>query len=78
MHTDGSGFDHVPYGESLDGFVLWRASRAVGAADGLNMATTLLVTAAIDWVRQWDCFQYHRYIQSLLVCSLFDHFEKVF
>lgn len=44
--TDGSGLDHVADGESLDRLVLGGASRAVGAADGLDVATTLLVTTA--------------------------------
>lgn len=43
--TDGSRLDHVADGESLDRLVLGRASRAVGAADGLDVAATLLVTA---------------------------------
>ena len=42
--TDGGGLDHVADGESLDRLVLGCASRAVGAADGLDVATTLLVT----------------------------------
>lgn len=44
--TDSSRLDHVADGESLDRLVLGSASRAVGAADGLDVATTLLVTAA--------------------------------
>ena len=45
--TDGGGLNHVADGESLDGLVLGGASRAVGAADGLDVATALLVTAAV-------------------------------
>jgi len=41
--TDGSDFDHVADGESLDGLILWCASRAVGAADWLDVTTALLV-----------------------------------
>jgi hypothetical protein len=44
--TDGGGLDHVADGEPLDCLVLGGASRAVGAADGLDVATTLLVTTA--------------------------------
>ena len=44
--TDGGGLDHVADGESLDCLVLGSASRAVGAADGLDVAAALLVTAA--------------------------------
>jgi hypothetical protein len=61
--TDGSGLDHVADGESLYRLVLGCASRAVGAADGLDMAATLLVTAAVivlvspsppeSWYRWW-------------------------
>ena len=45
--TDGSRLDHVTDGESLDCLVLRGASRAVGAADGLDVAAALLVTAAV-------------------------------
>jgi hypothetical protein len=45
--TDGGGLDHVADGESLDCLILGSASRAVGAADGLDVAATLLVTAAV-------------------------------
>lgn len=45
--TDGGGLDHVPDCESLDRLVLGSASRAVGAADGLDVATTLLVASAV-------------------------------
>ena len=47
-HTDGGGLDHVADGESLDCLVLGGASRAVGAADGLDVATTLLVATAVQ------------------------------
>ena len=43
-HTDGGRLDHVADGESLDCLVLGCASRAVGAADGLDVAAALLVT----------------------------------
>lgn len=45
--TDGSGFNHVADGEALDRLVLGGASRAVAAADGLGVAATLLVAAAV-------------------------------
>jgi len=45
--TNGSRFDHVADGEALDGLVLGRASRAVGAADGLDVAAALLVAAVV-------------------------------
>ena len=45
--TDGGGLDHVADGESLDCLVLGGASRAVGAADGLDVAAALLVTTAV-------------------------------
>lgn len=44
--TDGGRLDHVADGESLDRLVLGGASRAVGAADGLDVAAALLVTTA--------------------------------
>jgi hypothetical protein len=46
--TDSSRLDHVADGESLHGLVLRNASRAVGAADGLDVATTLLVATAVQ------------------------------
>ena len=45
--TDGGRLNHVADGESLDRLVLGSASRAVGAADGLDVAAALLVTAAV-------------------------------
>jgi hypothetical protein len=46
--TDGGRLNHVADGESLDCLVLGSASRAVGAADGLDVAAALLVTAAVS------------------------------
>jgi hypothetical protein len=46
--TDSGGLNHVADGESLDCLVLGSASRAVGAADGLDVAAALLVATAID------------------------------
>jgi hypothetical protein len=46
-HTDGGRLDHVADSESLYRLVLGSASRAVGAADRLDVAATLLVTAAV-------------------------------
>jgi hypothetical protein len=45
--TDGGRLDHVADGESLYRLVLGCASRAVGAADGLDVAAALLVAAAV-------------------------------
>lgn len=45
VHTDGGRLNHVADGKSLDGLVLGSASRAVGAANGLDVASALLVTA---------------------------------
>jgi hypothetical protein len=53
--TDGGGLDHVTDGESLDCLVLGCASRAVGAADGLDVATTLLVTTVGRALLNHDC-----------------------
>jgi hypothetical protein len=44
--TDSSRLDHVADGETLDGLVLGRASRAVAASDGLDVAAALLVATA--------------------------------
>jgi hypothetical protein len=46
-HTDGGRLDHVADGEPLDGLVLGRASRAVAAADGVDVAAALLVAAVV-------------------------------
>lgn len=45
--TDGGRFDHVSNCESLDCLVLGSASGAVRASDRLDVATSLLVSAAI-------------------------------
>lgn len=46
--TDSRALDHVPHGETLDGLVLADASRAVRAADELDVAAALLVAAVIS------------------------------
>jgi len=43
--TNSGRFNHITDGKSLDCLVLWCASTAVGATDGLYMATTLLVAS---------------------------------
>lgn len=45
--TNSSRLNHVADGESLDGLVLGRASRAVATADGLGVAAALLVAAVV-------------------------------
>lgn len=45
--TNSGRLDHVADGESLDGLVLGRAARAVGATDRLDVAATLLVAAVV-------------------------------
>ena len=44
--TNSGALDHVADGESLDRLVLWGASGAVGATDGLDMAAAFLVASA--------------------------------
>jgi hypothetical protein len=46
--TDGSQLDHRADGVALDGLVLGDAAGAVGAADGLNVATTVLVASVVS------------------------------
>ena len=46
--SDSSTLDHVPHGESLDGLILAHAARAVRAAHVGDVATSLLVAAAIS------------------------------
>ena len=45
---NSSALYHVPHSEPLDSFVLLHATRAVGAAEVDNVATTLLVASAIS------------------------------
>lgn len=45
--TNSCRLNHVADGESLDGLVLGRASRAVAAADGVDVAAALLVAAVV-------------------------------
>ena len=45
--TNRRRLDHVTDSEALDGLVLGHASRAVRAADEVNVAAALLVAAAI-------------------------------
>jgi hypothetical protein len=46
QRTDGSRFDHVTDGKSLDGLILRCASRAVRASNWLDVAAAVLVTSA--------------------------------
>jgi len=43
--TDGSRLDHIADGESLDGLVLWCTPGAVGATNGLDVTSSILVSA---------------------------------
>jgi len=45
---DSSGFDNVTNDEFLDGFVLGNATSAIGAADWIHMAATMLGTSTIS------------------------------
>lgn len=47
QHTDGSRFNHIADGKPLDCLVFGSASGTIGAADGLDMATPILVATAI-------------------------------
>jgi hypothetical protein len=46
--TNGSQLDHRADGVTLDGLVLGDAARAVGAADGLDVAATVLVASVVS------------------------------
>ena len=54
-HTYSGRLDHVADRESLDRLVLWRASRAVGAANGLDVAAALLVATVGSALLDHDC-----------------------
>lgn len=43
-----SALHHIPHSETLDGFILWDCTRAVGTAEENDMATTLLVAATVS------------------------------
>lgn len=43
-----SALHHVPHSETLDGFVLWDCTRAVGTAEESYVATALFVAATIS------------------------------
>lgn len=45
--TNSGGLNHISNSKTLDRFILRCTSRAVRAADGLDVATALLVTAAV-------------------------------
>lgn len=45
--TDSSTLNHVADGESLDRLVLWCTPRTIGAADGLDVTSSLLVATAV-------------------------------
>ena len=46
--SNSSALYHIPHSETLDGFILWDRTRAVGTAKESNMATALLVAATIS------------------------------
>lgn len=46
IRTDSRRLDHVADGEPLDGLVLGRASRAVGAPDGLDVAAACEISTS--------------------------------
>ena len=45
--TDSSTLNHVADGESLDRLVLWSTPRTVGAADWLDVTSSLFVATAV-------------------------------
>ncbi len=45
--TNGSRFDHVSNCESLDRLIFWSTSRAIGAADGLDVTSPFLVSSTV-------------------------------
>lgn len=46
--SDGRALNHVPHCEALDGLIFCDATRAVRATNKSDVATTLLVAAAIS------------------------------
>lgn len=45
---NSSALYHVPHRETLDSFILWDCTRAVGTTKETDMATALLVAATIS------------------------------
>ena len=71
--TNGSTLNHVADGESLDRLVLWCTPRTVGAADGLDVTSSLLVaTAVVDMLVAELGIPDFR-VGGVLGCSFFDH-----
>jgi hypothetical protein len=73
--TNSGRLDHVPDGESLDGFVLGCAAGAVGASDGLDVAAAFLVTSAVGPVS--ICLLFCVYMDVILGRPLLDHFDDL-
>jgi hypothetical protein len=46
--SNSSALHHVPHSETLDSFILWDSTRAVGTAKENDMATALFVAATIS------------------------------
>ena len=46
--SNSSALHHVPHSETLDSFILWDSTRAVGTAKENDMATALLVATTIS------------------------------
>lgn len=46
--ANSSTFDHVAHLEALDCLVLWHTAMAIGAAQRIDMATAVLVAAAVS------------------------------
>jgi hypothetical protein len=55
--ANSSGFDHVADGKALDGLVLGDAASAVETANGLDVATAVLVTSVISSLGGLDNLQ---------------------
>lgn len=74
--TNSSTLNHVPDGKSLYRLVLWGATRAVGAADRLDVTSSLLVaTAVVDMsvsglgflTRVWEVYLDARFLTMVAV-----------
>jgi hypothetical protein len=73
--TNSGRFDHVADSEPLDGLVLGRASRAVAAADGLDVAASLLVaTAGLKLAGEYLVEVWMILYAIVLILSLLHHF----
>ena len=71
--TNGSTLNHVADCKSLYRLVLWCTSRAIGASNGLDVSSSLLIATAVVDVLVLGFEVPDFGVGDVLGCSLFDH-----